>query len=90
MRAALALLAALALAACASASRYDTPANYPDIVGASLHECAYIPAPDAVREIIAKSGDKTSGMVADDICRVIRGKGPPNVAGVPLQGFKVK
>lgn len=81
---AIALLAVLALAACAA------PANYPDVVAASLHRCAYIPAPDIAREIIAKSGDKTSGAVADDICRVIRGKGPPNVAGVPLQGFRVK
>jgi len=83
---ALVLLAAFVLAACSD----PTAANYPDVVAASLKRCAYIPAPDAAREIIKKSSGKSSKAIAGDICLVIEGSGPPNVADVPLQGFKVR
>jgi len=82
---ALALLAALVLAACEAA-----PANYPDVVAASLKRCQYIPAPDVSKKIIEKSEGKTSAAIAGDICAVIVGKGPANVADVPLQGFRVR
>jgi len=85
MRAAV-LLAALAVAACTS----PTVATYPDIVAASLKRCAYIPAPDAAREIIKRSPGKGSASIASDICEVVDGKGPANVADVPLQGFRVR
>ena len=82
----LAILAAFALTACAS----PAPANYPDVVAASLKRCAYIPAPDTAREIIKRSPGKSSATIASDICAVVDGKGPANVADVPLQGFRVR
>lgn len=81
----LAMLSLLTVAACTSA-----PATYPDIVAASLKRCAYIPAPDAAREIIKRSPGKGSAVIASDICEVVDGKGPANVADVPLQGFRVR
>lgn len=85
MRAAV-LLAAIALVGCAPAG----PATYPDIVAASLKRCAYIPAPDAAREIIKRSLGKGSAAIAGDICEVVAGTGPANVKDVPLQGFRVR
>lgn len=79
------LLAILALLGACSA-----PANYPDIVAASLKRCEYIPALEPAREIMKRSPGRTSTAIASDICEVVTGVGPANVVDVPLQGFRVR